>query len=176
MLEACWSQTEGPELNQGDYLPGIPVPIFRLPLITGTAVVGAEVEHPTEVQIKDVIVITQTCDLLLEKIRFVALCPIETITELERQQPDLAKEWKNVQKGRREGLHLIGACTNAGDHRNALVVDFREIISLSRGYVEAYASSIGRRHRLRSPFLEHFSQSFGKFYMRVALPDFVNLP
>jgi hypothetical protein len=33
----------------------------------------------------------------------------------------------------------------------------------------------GKRYRLQSPFLEHFSQSFGRFYMRVALPEFLRL-
>jgi hypothetical protein len=172
MAESCWSQTEGPELNQGDYLPGIQVPLFHSPFREGM-VQDSEAEAPTEVQIKDVIVVSQTCDLVQNKVRFVALCPVETVAEIEKQQPALAKHWKEIKKGRREGLHLLVACENPLDYQQALIVDFREIISLPRGYLEKHASGVGRRYRLRSPFLEHFSQAFGKFYMRVALPDFL---
>lgn len=175
MPEFCWREIEGPELFQGDYLPGIHVPLFQSPF-GDQPTEGNEAERITEVQQKDAIVVSHTCDLAQEKIRFVALCPVETIAELEKQQPKLAKEWKNIKKGRWEGLHLLGGCGKADDHMSALIVDFREIISLPVGYVEAHASSCGRRYRLQSPFLEHFSQSFGRFYMRVALPEFIRIP
>ncbi|HVP00547.1 MAG TPA: hypothetical protein VMT15_20885 [Bryobacteraceae bacterium] len=176
MAELCWDETEGSELRQGDVLPGIHVPLFVSPFSENVPEEGAEAERTTEVQQRDVIVVSHTCDLLLDKIRFVALCPVATIAEFERDQPKMGKEWRNVQKGRWEGLHLLGSFTNPSDYSGALIVDFREIISLPRGYVENHAVACGRRHRLRSPFIEHFSQAFGKFYMRVALPEFVQLP
>jgi hypothetical protein len=175
MLRFCWSEVEGSELHQGDYLPGIQVPLFQNPFVERIPEEGAEAERPTEVQEKDVIVVSHTCDLLLDKIRFVALCPVDTIAEREKDQPKMSKEWKNIQKGRYEGLHLLGSCTDPNDQASALVVDFREIISLPRGYFEGHAVACGKRYRLQSPFLEHFSQSFGRFYMRVALPEFLRL-
>jgi hypothetical protein len=51
------------------------------------------------------------------------------------------------------------------------IVDFREIYSLPFGYLEKHAANIGSRWRLRSPFLEHFSQIFARFFMRVGLPS-----
>ena len=176
MVDSCWSDTEGSELHQGDYLPSIHVPLFRTPFDDQKPTIGAEAESPTEVQEKDVIVVSQTCDLVQEKIRFVALCPVETIAELEKQQPAMAKAWNEIKKGRREGLHLLAPCKDPSNYKDALIVDFREIISLPCGYVERHAHQCGRRYRLKSPFLEHFSQAFGKFYMRVALPEFVTLP
>lgn len=175
MPVVCWSQTKGPELNQGDLLPGIPVPLFRLPIRDEMQIEG-DVETVTEIVVRDAIIVSHTCDLLQDKIRLVALCPVLTITDYEEQQPRFAKEWKNVQKGRHEGLHLLGPSNESGDHKKALVVDFREIISLPRGYVERHASDCDNRYRLASPFLEHFSQCFGRFYMRVALPEFISLP
>jgi hypothetical protein len=53
----------------------------------------------------------------------------------------------------------------------ALVVDFREIYSLPFDYLAERTNLLGRRWRLRSPYLEHFSQAFARFFMRVGLPS-----
>ena len=175
MAGICWDEFQGAQLHQGDFLPGIQVPLFQTPFQEPS--IGAEYAAQTEVQVRDVIVVNQTCDLEHNKLRFVALCPAQTIAEMEAEQSGLSKSWKEVLKGRREGLHLLSPCENQLDHRTALVVDFREIISLPRGYVERHAFEIGKRQRLLSPYLEHFSQAFGRFYMRVALPaDVVTIP
>ena len=70
-----------------------------------------------------------------------------------------------------EGLHMLGALNDPRDNREALVVDFREIYSLPYKYLEEHATGLGQRWRLKSPFLEHFSQAFARFYMRVGLPS-----
>ena len=57
------------------------------------------------------------------------------------------------------------------DNREALVVDFREIYSLPSDYLTDHAAQLGLRWRLLSPFLEHFSQAFARFFMRVGLPS-----
>jgi len=177
MPSVCWTEVEGAALHQGDYLPGIQVPFFSPAAPEGEIAVGTEAEGRAEVQIKDVIVISQTCDLLLGKLRLVALCPVQTIDEFENDQPSMRRKWKDVQKGRHEGLHLLGSCDNTTNYRSALIADFREIISLPQGYVEQHADRCGRRKRLQSPFLEHFAQAFAKFYMRIALPNnFIDVP
>ena len=53
--------------------------------------------------------------------------------------------------------------TALDDNRQALVVDFREIYSLSYDYLTNHASRLGSRWRLKFPFLEHFSQAFAQF-------------
>lgn len=175
MPDACWSMVTGSALYQGDYLPGIQVPLFQSPFVPEPEV-GAEAEGRAEVQVRDVIVVSQTCDLANGKLRFVALCSVNRIAELEELDRGWAKRWKDVAKGRHEGLHLLGSCGNPDEYRTALVVDFREIISLPLGYVQRHAYDCGSRWRLKSPYLEHLSQAFGRFYMRVALPDFIDLP
>jgi hypothetical protein len=50
-------------------------------------------------------------------------------------------------------------------------VDFGHIVSLPLDYLADHAESLGNRWRLRSPFLEHFSQAFARFFMRVGLPS-----
>jgi hypothetical protein len=76
-----------------------------------------------------------------------------------------------VLKGRVEGLHLLASPVNPADNRGALVVDFREIYSLPFDYLMGLAAQRGPRWRLRSPYLEHFSQAFARFFMRVGLPS-----
>ncbi len=50
-----------------------------------------------------------------------------------------------------------------------LVVLFQEIWSLPLEYVKAHAADRDR-FMLAPPYLEAFSQAFGKYFMRVALP------
>jgi len=50
-------------------------------------------------------------------------------------------------------------------------VDFGLILSLPFPGLTRHANSLGDRWRLQPPFLEHFSQAFARFFMRVGLPS-----
>ncbi|MFO0177729.1 MAG: hypothetical protein ACK55P_11070, partial [Planctomyces sp.] len=56
-------------------------------------------------------------------------------------------------------------------NKHSFVVDFGHIVSLPIDYLEDHAASLGVRWRLGSPFLEHYSQAFARFFMRVGLPS-----
>ena len=57
------------------------------------------------------------------------------------------------------------------------VVEFQDIFTVPRRYLEALYAQRGRdRVRLRSPYREHLSQSFARFFMRVGLPVPITLP
>lgn len=163
-----WNTVEGSELRQGDLLESCPIPRFR-PILSQ----DAEPVHEIDVELRDCLVITQSCDLSNEKARLVALCPVysvDTFTETNSgfQKPD---KWESVRKGRVEGLHLLAPRTDPFDSVNCLVVDFREIYSLPIDHLRELAATAEFRCRLRSPFLEHFSQAFARFFMRVGLPS-----
>ncbi|MBX3439828.1 MAG: hypothetical protein KF861_20225 [Planctomycetaceae bacterium] len=126
----------------------------------------------------DLIVVTQSCDLEARngtkpKALFVALCPIFSLEQFETINPHFKKKgvWEDVRRGRREGLHMLAGPDDPQNNRNALVVDFRQIYSLPLEYLSNHASEIAPRWRLQSPFLEHFSQAFARFFMRVGLPS-----
>ena len=119
----------------------------------------------------DLIIMTQSCDLEQNKVRLAALCPIYSIEEFEKINPDYKTKWNDVRKGRIEGLHLLASTGDSSDSLKAFAVDFREIYSLPCGYLQKRASDIGVRWRLLSPYLEHFSQAFARFFMRVGLPS-----
>ena len=143
-------------------------------------------DHPRDIQPQsrsadltihtvDLVIVTQSCDLTNAKNGLVALCPIYSLKVFESVNPSYAKKghWEEVRKGRREGLHLLASPTDPGNGREAFVTNFREIYSLPFGYLAQHAASLGSRWRLDSPFLEHFSQAFARFFMRVGLPSAV---
>ena len=68
-------------------------------------------------------------------------------------------------------MHLLASPTNPDNNKEALVVDFREIQTLPYEYVLKHASNLNDRWRLKSPYLEHFSQAFARLFMRVGLPS-----
>ena len=172
MTTHWWTRVAGPELAQGDLLPDCLVPVFHEePDVSGNG-------EPMEQTLKRarLIVVTQSCDLENQKVDFVALCPTHSLIEFEAANPQFAKKgrWENVRKGRVEGLHLAASPANPGNNREAYVVDFGHIISLPFGYLARHADASGDRWRLQPPFLEHFSQAFARFFMRVGLPSSIS--
>jgi hypothetical protein len=169
-MESFWQQVNEADLRQGDYLLNCLIPLAIFPYRESLEDEGS---LDIEVQERDCIIITQSCDLENKKARLVALCPISTISEFENTNPDFSKKgkWNEVRRGRVEGLHLLASPTEPENSRAALVVNFREIHSLPFDYISHQAIQMGDRWRLTSPFLEHFSQNFARFFMRVGLPS-----
>lgn len=165
-VEPFWTEIHEAVLRQGDRLPHCLVPVFGPEL-------AAAGTHEVTADEYDLIVVTQSCDLEQQKVHLVAACPIFPVVEFEAVNPAFGKKgrWNEVLKGRVEGLHLLASPANPSNNREALVVDFREIYSLPFEYLMSRASQLGARWRLRSPYLEHFSQAFARFFMRVGLPS-----
>ncbi|BAZ54202.1 hypothetical protein NIES4103_68870 (plasmid) [Nostoc sp. NIES-4103] len=172
-IDPFWVQVNEPTLRQGDYLPGclIPVPLFD------PTTFGKKDHETQEVEVEinelDLIVLTQSCDLDNKKVSQVVVCTINSISEFEETNPVFAKKgkWNEVLMGRIEGLHLLASPTDPDNNREAVVVNFREIYSLPYEYIVKHATEIGCRWRLKSPYLEHFSQAFARLFMRVGLPS-----
>jgi hypothetical protein len=165
-MTSFWISYQGEQLEQGDYLPACWIPVV------GADFDPAVAEPEISVGRSNLIIVTQSCDLANEKIQLAALCPIADLATWEHLNPDYTKRgfWESVRQGRREGLHMLSALADAGDGRNAVVVDFRQIFSLPVAYLRRHAVGLGSRWRLQSPYREHFSQAFARFFMRVGLP------
>lgn len=159
----------GRNLAQGDLFPDCLVPVFAAPSIDQPSGDSQEVVVLTQ----RLIVVTQSCDLENRKVQFVALCPIHTLDEYATEQPQFqkAKNWEPVRKGQRPSLHMMASPDAPETNTRSLVVDFGHIVSLPIEYLEDHAAKIGPRWRLGSPFLEHYSQAFARFFMRVCLPS-----
>ena len=167
MTVPWWTQVNGRKLAQGDLLPDCLLPVFtNLKPGDVTRVAEGELERAR------LIVITQSCDLQNNKVAHVALCPIYRLEEFEHTNPSFLKKgaWENVRKGRFEGLHLLASPENPDLNRESLAVDFGQIVSLPIEYLSDHAESLEHRWRLNPPYLEHFSQAFARFFMRVGLP------
>lgn len=166
-VEPFWMQIQEAGLRQGDYLPSCLVPVFE------PTFAGSQATHQVIADEYDLILVTQSCDLEQRKVRLVAACPIYPLAEFEAVNPAFARKgrWNEVLKGRVEGLHLLASPADPANNREALVVDFREIYSLPFDYLLERATALGPRGRLLSPYLEHFSQAFARFFMRVGLPS-----
>lgn len=164
-----WIQINSPSLAQGDWLPNSPIPMFGADFGKADTPGG---HTPVSIKFGDVIVMTQSCDLEQKKAFLVACCRITTLIEFERTNPKASKQgwWEAVRQGRVEGLHLLGSPMEPQNNCAVLAVDFRQIFSLPVDYLETHSRSLGSRWRLASPYLEHFSQSFARFFMRVGLP------
>lgn len=163
-----WTQVGGPALAQGDLLSACPIPLFQPDFDD-----DPRRTHSVMVKEYNCIIVTQSCDLDNERATLVALCPVFTLAEFEQEIPSFTRkgEWEQVRKGRVEGLHLLASRNHPADSRDSLAVDFRQIFSLPRDYLGVHAAGLGLRWRLNSPYLEHFSQAFARFFMRVGLPS-----
>lgn len=166
IVDPFWEMVNESGLRQGDLLPHCLVPIFDVDMASNGP-------HTITADEFDLVILTQSCDLAQGKSRLVAACPIFSVLEFESVNPAFARKgrWNDVLKGRVEGLHLLASPVEPANNREAHVVDFREIYSLPFAYLVERAARLGLRWRLRSPYLEHFSQAFARFYMRVGLPS-----
>lgn len=169
-MDPFWKQIADQALAQGDLLPKCLVPLFEPDYGTG----GGEAVQEVPTGNVDLIIVTQSCDLVNEKVALVALCPIHTLDDFEVTNPQFKQRnsrWEEVRKGRVAGLHLLGSPEEPENNRKALVVDFGQIFSLPPKYLRRRAEQLGSRWRLASPYLEHFSQAFARYFMRVGLPS-----
>jgi hypothetical protein len=118
---------------------------------------------------------TQSCDLEQKKAPLVACCPMFPLPIYESFNIEFSKagQWERVRQGRIEGLHLLASPTKPDEKWDAYVVNFRSIYSLPVEYLTTHASKMPNRWRLHSPYLEHFSQAFARFFMRVGLPSLI---
>ncbi len=166
-VESFWVQVEGEKLAQGDYLLDCPVPIF--PANYGSS----PSESSVEIARGNVIVVTQSCDLENNKVKMVSLCPIYTIAEFTstNDKKKLAAHLEEIRRGKFEALHMLSSPQNPENNLDVRIVDFREIHSLPVQFLNTHAANLGKRWRLKSPYLEHFSQAFARFFMRVGLPS-----
>jgi len=168
MKEYPWYEiVEGKELFQGDIITSCPL-IIPPPTI--------EDEINADVVEYDVIIMSQSCDLVQNKLELVLVCPIWSLSEFENKNPSYkSPEMKELlRRGYLPGYHLLNRCEIDGFKTDYLVVDFRNIYSVPFDFLVELSKKRGNRLRLLPPYREHLSQAFARFFMRVGLP--VDIP
>lgn len=173
-------------LDQGDLIANCPVVSWREGSIEirGNTEAVRHLNEAIEVTQMDVVVMTQTCDLAQHKVRYVILCPHYALSVYREaweasqralEQVPTTKSWvrhiDHIAAGQIWNLALLNAEEGEGYQTEHRIVDFQEVLSLPREFLESWLSQEGRsRLRLLPPYREHLSQAFARFFMRVGLP------
>jgi hypothetical protein len=193
-MSDAWYTTVDPKtrLTQGDLIFDCPLVGWATsgePLVTG-ADETEFLKSGTEAFRADVVVMTQACDLEHDKVNNVVVCPHLELADYRgdweeavraRKQNPTEKAWKSHYSDIRDGLvwnlSLLNCVTEGAIRTGHRVVDFHEVFTLPRVFLESL--SVGRnkpRLRLLPPYREHLSQAFARFFMRVGLPVPVSTP
>jgi hypothetical protein len=159
--------SEEDELMQGDFIKDCPV-----------VIPPSEISDDIKVRIinYDVVIMSQSCDLVQRKLDLVLVCPVWFLNEFEKKS-DFFKSKKGkeaLRQGNVPGYHLLNKCEIDGFQTDYLVVDFRNVYSVPFDFIVGLAKGRGKRLRLLPPYREHLSQAFARFFMRVGLP--VDIP
>lgn len=166
-----YSAVSGEELEQGDIFENCPIFLPPDDLAVEDATVAT-----FRCETRDVIVMSQSCDLVKEreKVPEILLCPVWYRSELKDGHLSTDKGMEDARRGNLPGYHVLAACDLPRLKREVRVVDFRRVYSLPIGFLRQRGKNIGTRLRLMPPYREHLSQAFARFFMRVGLP--VDIP
>ena len=162
---------EGENLEQGDFLSSVPI-LFPDP----------DLSYPPKEEINviketfDVVVMTQSCDLVNKKLADIIVCPHWDLKECPDPHLQLKKAREEIRKARRPRYRLLKASELDELHMGVRIVDFGRVYSLPKRYIEQFLKRQTRRLRLLPPYREFLSQAFAQFFMRVGLPTDIELP
>ena len=184
-----WYRAAGAEepLTQGDIIFECPAVSWRLSALqppTGSVAEDFSLGEHLIAEARDLVVMTQACDLEHAKVTSVVLCPHYGLEEFKnaweedqrsKGQSPTAKAWRrycdDICEGTIWNLNLLNAQSDGGVEVEHRIVDFHEVFTLPRPVLESLlkARSV-TRPQLLPPYREHLSQAFARFFMRVGLP------
>lgn len=123
----------------------------------------------------DLIVLTQTCYIVNgPKVDDILLALIQNY---DTTANDTKFNWlreKNAIKGLVDGNNSAFLLLPENDgvvKFNWSFINFHHLYTVPYGYIQKIANESPNRLRLKSPYLEHVSQGFAKYMMKVALPE-----
>jgi hypothetical protein len=146
--------------------------IMECPIMEPPTEIKTGGDFEARVSIYNVIILSQSCDLVARKISLVLVCPFWTLEQFAQRDATFGSNERkeNLRRGDFPGFHLLNKCTLEGFETDYLVVDFRNVYAVPITQLLALAKQRGRRLRLLPPYREHLSQAFARFFMRVGLP------
>jgi hypothetical protein len=157
------------DLQQGDFIPDCPI-----------LIPPSEIKEEVDINIVliDSIVMSQSCDLVNGKIEIVLVCPFYPLqTFLSNLPPDQAtkkgkeKNIDNLRKGHLPSYHLLNKGNNTQSLLDYQVVDFKNVYGIHFTALQGVIGRLDTRIRLLPPYREHLSQAFARYFMRVGLPQ-----
>ncbi|MDZ7775684.1 MAG: hypothetical protein U5L09_08870 [Bacteroidales bacterium] len=162
------------ELQQGDF-------VFDCPVLIPPEYLDVGDMPEVEVKTIDAVILTQSCDLVSKKNdhvmvgRFYYLNEFLTSLSDDRTKTSKArnKTLDNLRTGHFPAYHLLNKQESVFD--DYLVVDFKKVFSIHRHTTEKYVYRNQQRIRLLPPYREHLSQAFARYFMRVGLPQDIEI-
>lgn len=163
------------DLEQGDF-------IAQCSVIVPTWIGSEEVREDQynvlgETQTYNVIIMTQSCDLVNDKVPMVLVCPYFSVDDYFSEEnfpgatrKQIAGQLNDMRRGFRPGFHIMDKCDIPGHEHNYIIVNFQQVYSVPKQQLIAMVGTGQPRIRLISPYREHLAQSFARFFMRVGLP------
>lgn len=163
------------QIMQGDFVWDCPV------VIPPDVINKSDSNNSFEIIEYDVVVMSQSCDIEHGKLTNLLVCPvypleqyIEIMSENSENNitPKLLMKTKNaLRNGNNPGYHLLNKIETQSFENDFLLVDFRNVFGVSFEFLKNFIKNDDEsRIRLLSPYREHLSQAFARYFMRVGLP------
>jgi hypothetical protein len=157
-------------IEQGDF-------ILNCPIVIPPSKIEEDVVLEIEVRQINSIILSQSCDLVNNKIDIVLVCPyynlkdfIENLPDDQKSRKAIKKNIDNLKKGHLPSYHLLNKFTKLGVN-DYMVVDFKNVYGVEINNLKEIAKKQSNRIRLLPPYREHLSQAFARYFMRVGLPQ-----
>ena len=161
------------DLQQGDF-------IIDCPLVVPPADFSDIENLEFEVNTIDSIILSQSCDLVNGKTEIILVCayyPLKIFLDRLKDQGIKNKRStiEDLRKGHLPSYHLLNKDDGVKDLSDYQVVDFRNVYGIKLEALKRHVIKLQKRHRLLPPYREHLSQAFARYFMRVGLPQDLNL-
>lgn len=160
------------DITQGDIILECSIPLPGKELFEALLENKEELESSIDLKQADVIVLSQACDILNDKIDSLVVCPVWSLRKLIKSNDyfNSSKAKESLRQGKEPSYHLLNAYLSDMISFEYSIVDFHRIYSLPKNYIKNVADNIDIRLRLLPPYREHLSQAFARYFMRVGLP------
>jgi hypothetical protein len=158
------------ELEQGDILEQCHI-ILPKDTHYNAIIEQHKTEDPMDIITIIGIILSQTCDIINDKIDSIIVCPIWSLKKLIEINPYYRSRnaREDLRQGKTPSYHLLNKIELNDETEDFYFVDFHHIYSLPKNFVISHVKKL-KRKRLLPPYREHLSQSFARYFMRVGLP------
>ncbi len=166
-----WYEEVGPitQLEQGDILEKCNI-ILPNEKHYSAIISDEETDEPMDIQEINAIVLSQSCDIVNNKIDSIIVCPIWPLRKLIENDPyyKSSRAREELRQSKSPSFHLLNKICLSDLIEDFYFVDFHNIYSLPKEFAIALVKR-GKRKRVFPPYREHLSQSFACYFMRVGL-------
>jgi hypothetical protein len=161
------------EITQGDLISECLLPRPSAGFYEDLLSNNGEPAEEIDIQQADVVVLSQACDIENDKIDSIIVCPYWDVAYFAQKNQNYAgrDRIESIRQGKEPPYHVIDRYQSNDISIGFQIVDFHQIYSVPKDYLQQLASRKTVRLRLNPPYREHLSQAFARYFMRVGLPS-----